>query len=511
MKSLHFVSTVLLVSLLSACGGGGGGSPAPAAAPAPVPVTPAAPPVVALTVNGVAGVGTWRGATVTAYAIESAAKGRVLATATTSADGSYRLDSGTYTGPVLLEVSGGTYRDQSTGKRIAAQHTMRTLLTAIAAGVPAHVTVLTEALVRHAEAMSGGLTAANIASAHEAARLQFGFNPVAIAPLASFVLEGKVGDNVRRPTETEAKGILHWVYAGVFAEHMNSAAKPAANAALDTFALWLRSPAGQAPAAIVSAADTFGWNPRNYTNITNWESMRLASRYMATPPTVEIAPKFTDVRRSNGKFTFVISNNAAGLSKNDIDEMIDTLVMTYPKFVTYFRTGAKVKDDFFGTDLVPMEVRMNIEENIEPDAVGIVRGGVIHMSAKHMRAGYVSSDTVAHEAFHVTQYYWIGGTEIKESLAEYARYRFGASGLRSFFPMYLPGPNDTQDSSYAVGARFLRWIEVRYRIPFAQRIDADLYAGTLKDSFYKDQTGKDAAALWAEYVKDPAIVPVDTE
>jgi hypothetical protein len=102
MNSNKFVSVVLtasILNLLSGCGGGGGGGGTPAPQKG--------------TISGIAAVGA---PIVGANVSLLSSSGELLNTATTSATGSFSL---TYTlgksGPYLLESSGGTYVEKSTG------------------------------------------------------------------------------------------------------------------------------------------------------------------------------------------------------------------------------------------------------------------------------------------------------------------------------------------------------------------------------------------------------------
>ena len=70
------------------------------------------------TVSGVASKGPIEGGTVSAYKIVNGQKEGLLGTAISSKDGSYSIDIGSYTGPVLIEITGGTYKDEASGNDI---------------------------------------------------------------------------------------------------------------------------------------------------------------------------------------------------------------------------------------------------------------------------------------------------------------------------------------------------------------------------------------------------------
>ena len=91
---------------LAACGGGGSGSGG---------TSPPPSPPVSGTVSGTAVKGPVAGATVTAYAINSGTIGAKIVSASTDAQGNFSLSMGPYTGPVMLQMSGGTYSDEASG------------------------------------------------------------------------------------------------------------------------------------------------------------------------------------------------------------------------------------------------------------------------------------------------------------------------------------------------------------------------------------------------------------
>ena len=101
-----FLAVTGLALSLAACGGGGGGGSGGGTTP---------PPPVTGTVSGTAVKGPVSGGTMTAYALSNGAMGAKIASATTGADGSFSLSMGSYAGPVMLQMTGGTYTDEATG------------------------------------------------------------------------------------------------------------------------------------------------------------------------------------------------------------------------------------------------------------------------------------------------------------------------------------------------------------------------------------------------------------
>jgi hypothetical protein len=135
-------------------------------------------------VGGTAAKGPIAGGTVTAYRIDGGTRGGALASTTTDANGNYSLNVRFYQGPLLLEVTGGTYTDEATGTASTALAIpLRAALSSYGGGhLAANITLLTEVAVVNAMADPGGLTAANIQAENAAIKTQVGFDPVTTSP-----------------------------------------------------------------------------------------------------------------------------------------------------------------------------------------------------------------------------------------------------------------------------------------------------------------------------------------
>ncbi len=162
MKTLRTLLAAIGLSLLTACGGGGndadgGDSGAP----------------ISGVISGSVTKGPVRDATVAAHGIEGGQMGAQLASARTDADGNFTLSIGTHAGPVMLQVSAGSYTDEATGASMAMSpgDVMTAALPGVAAGAAHHgiqVTPLTAMAQAMAHRMAGGLTDANITAANTA-------------------------------------------------------------------------------------------------------------------------------------------------------------------------------------------------------------------------------------------------------------------------------------------------------------------------------------------------------
>jgi hypothetical protein len=114
------------------CGGGGGGG------------------AVATTVSGVASAGPIINGHVEIFAIDVATshRGAQLATVTTDANGAYTAPLGTFTGPIEVEVTQGTYTDEATGATVQLTTPLRATISNATGNTSVMVTPLTELAVR---------------------------------------------------------------------------------------------------------------------------------------------------------------------------------------------------------------------------------------------------------------------------------------------------------------------------------------------------------------------------
>src|SRR3972149_311163 len=134
------------------CGSGGGGSTEPVK--------------VNKTVTGIASKGPINFGKVTVYAVnENGTIGDSLGEALTTAEGTYSVGIGTYTGNVLVDVTGGTYIDEADPTGLPQPNPgLRAALANVSQSVSVAVTPLTEIAVKYAGAQQ--LTKTNIEDAN---------------------------------------------------------------------------------------------------------------------------------------------------------------------------------------------------------------------------------------------------------------------------------------------------------------------------------------------------------
>lgn len=158
-----------LILILVGCGGGGGGGTPPADT--------------SYRVTGVASKGLVRSGQVSVFSIASdgTKETPALAMTSTAADGSYAVEID-YSGPVLVEVTGGTYVDEASGSETALTGVLRAALDDVSNAVEIAVSPLTELAVRRAM-VSGKLLAPHIEAANALVGQLVGCDITATLPL----------------------------------------------------------------------------------------------------------------------------------------------------------------------------------------------------------------------------------------------------------------------------------------------------------------------------------------
>lgn len=179
MKTLQNISALFALSLLAACSGGGGGGGA----------------TVQGSLAGTATKGPVGNATVVAYAIGNGQMGSQIGTATTDVNGNFTVAMGGYAGPVMLQVSGGTYMDEATGTvmTMAPGDVMTALMPGFTAGATVggiQVTPVTAMAQAMALAMAGGMTEANITAANAAMGNYFSVGDILHTPPMNPLMTG---------------------------------------------------------------------------------------------------------------------------------------------------------------------------------------------------------------------------------------------------------------------------------------------------------------------------------
>ena len=160
MDTRNVLALGLLIASLTLFGCGGGGT-----------AGTTNPPGINGTISGMAVKGPVAGATVAAFAVNNGAMGQQIGTAQTDGQGNFTMAVGEYSGPVMLQMTGGTYTDEASGETMPMQagDVMTAVIPSISAGETVggmQITPLTSMAQTMAQAMGGGLTPDNISAAN---------------------------------------------------------------------------------------------------------------------------------------------------------------------------------------------------------------------------------------------------------------------------------------------------------------------------------------------------------
>jgi hypothetical protein len=161
------LGAALFVVFLVGCGGGGDDAP---------------PPPANAELSGVASKGLIKGGTVSVYKInEDGQKVEypILGTAVTDDNGEYSITID-YTGPVLVEIAGGHYKDEATGLKTDLARPLRAAIGDARGEVKVAITPLTELAVRRAA--PGGFTPGKINDSNELLSQLVGCDIIATLP-----------------------------------------------------------------------------------------------------------------------------------------------------------------------------------------------------------------------------------------------------------------------------------------------------------------------------------------
>jgi hypothetical protein len=124
-------------------------------------------------ISGAVTKGPLANATVNAYGIAGGQPGAQIGSATTDANGNYTMTIGDYTGAVMLQASGGSYKDEATGSvlQMAPGDAMTAVIPSVTSGAAVtgtQITPITSMAQARAQQMAGGMTASNIGAANTA-------------------------------------------------------------------------------------------------------------------------------------------------------------------------------------------------------------------------------------------------------------------------------------------------------------------------------------------------------
>ncbi len=156
---------------------------------------------------------------------------------------------------------------------------------------------------------------------------------------------------------------------------------------------------------------------------------------------------------------------------------------------------------FLATDqwTPPNKVRLVFKQ--DQAAPGSTSGDVIHISVKWIKAHPDDFGMVIHELTHVIQHYPPSRSQpgwLVEGVADYLRYwkyepEKPHRRLNQAKASYRDG--------YGTTAAFLAWTVWKYDKRIVRRLDDAMRHQRYDDSLFKETTGKELDALWAEFLQ----------
>src|SRR6266568_8426614 len=184
MKSKVLAGLLLSLAVSAMWGCGGGGS----AAPPPVPTT--------AIISGMVSKGPINAGKVAVFAIRNGTADTTapIAQGNTDKNGNYSIDLGAYTGPILVEATGGSYTDEVSGAKVTLKTPLRSLRSGSVIGTNlTAVTPLTE-LAYKKVAGAGAVTNASIDDANAKIAAFFTLNDI----VSTLPDAGDPGDDQKR-------------------------------------------------------------------------------------------------------------------------------------------------------------------------------------------------------------------------------------------------------------------------------------------------------------------------
>lgn len=122
-------------------------------------------------------------ANVTAFSVVGGQISTMVGSTTTDANGNFSMGVGNYAGPMMLQVNGGSYKDEATGTfmSMAPGDAMTAVIPSVAANSNTggiQITPVTAMAQSFAQNMTGGMTEANISAANAAMGNYFSISDV---------------------------------------------------------------------------------------------------------------------------------------------------------------------------------------------------------------------------------------------------------------------------------------------------------------------------------------------
>jgi predicted alpha-1,2-mannosidase len=194
-----------------------------------------------------------------------------------------------------------------------------------------------------------------------------------------------------------------------------------------------------------------------------------------------------------GNLSLIFIDTDTSFSDAYKQKFIDLYFMQYPKL------SAKYNNQ------VPKEIIFVIDKKYK--GVAATERGVIRFNPEWFQKNPEDLDVITHELMHVIQNYTdenIPGW-LTEGIADYVRYTDGVNNERAKWVLPELKPEHQWDNSYRITARFLFWLNIKYKDDLVKKLDAAAREGKYNEAIWKTLTGKKLNVLWEDYVLNPMI------
>jgi len=198
------------------------------------------------------------------------------------------------------------------------------------------------------------------------------------------------------------------------------------------------------------------------------------------------------VIKKNG-YTLTFESNYAQLDPKLKERLIETFFVVYPKLAKEYNPNTL------------KSVKFKVDTAYK--GVAATANGVVTYSSVWMDKHPEDIDVVTHEVMHIVQDYGnsVGPGWLTEGIADYARYKFGVDNAGAKWNLPALKTEHHYQNSYRITARFFAWIEKNIKAGTIKAVDASLRNHSYKPELWRQLTGKNLDALWADYVKNPEI------
>lgn len=213
--------------------------------------------------------------------------------------------------------------------------------------------------------------------------------------------------------------------------------------------------------------------------------------YTPPPPAVPVPtpPSSTDCE-TRDVYTLCVTIQSAGVNPETVGHMKELFFSVYPLLADRFNRGA------------PLSVYFVIGPST---FIAGASGNSVMYQAAWLIAHPQDYDVVVHEVMHVVQSYSSSPGWLTEGIADYARYRYGVNNAAAGWQLQPPAAGQAYTDGYGTTARFLVWVEERYKVALVDALNAAIRGGSYEAGLWISLTGKSVDELWSGYVADPSL------